>query len=169
MEGVAGRVSGRVHVIATEEEAELVQVVDPELGAYVTQTTLSQCDISSIRERLLLRFPTIRGPRSNVCYATQNRQNAIKELAQKAGTLFVVGSKTSSNSNRLREVGVRADDGIDETDIRSGGWRDRRGRGCRVLSPERLVRRVVQWLQSMGRLMSLSCRGRRSMCRFSKQ
>ncbi|MEK6201589.1 MAG: 4-hydroxy-3-methylbut-2-enyl diphosphate reductase, partial [Desulfobulbaceae bacterium] len=83
VEGVSGRVAGRVHVIASEEEAMRVQVVDPEKVAYVTQTTLCQNDIAGIRQRLEQRFPTIRGPRSNVCYATQNRQNVVKELAQK--------------------------------------------------------------------------------------
>ncbi len=156
VEGVAGRVSGRVHVIATEEEVELVQVVDPERVAYVTQTTHSQSDIAGIRERLVQKFPAIRGPRSNVCYATQNRQNAVKELAQKAGILLVVGSKTSSNSNRLREVGVRA--GMtgylidDETDIRSEWLEGQASVGVTAgaSAPERLVRGVVQWLQEHG-------------------
>ena len=153
VEGVAGRVTGRVHVIASEEEAENVQVIDPEQVCYVTQTTLSQSDIAGIRQTLEKRFPNIRGPRSNVCYATQNRQNAVKELAQKTGILLVVGSKTSSNSNRLREVGVRA--GMsgylidDESDIRPEWLEGHASVGVTAgaSAPERLVRGVVRWLQ----------------------
>lgn len=156
VEGVAGRVTGRVHVIATEEEAGGVQVVDPEQVCYVTQTTLSQSDIAGIRQTLERRFPNIRGPHSNVCYATQNRQNAVKELARKADVLLVVGSKTSSNSNRLREVGERA--GMsgylidDETDIRSQWLVGHTSVGVTAgaSAPERLVRRVVSWLQNHG-------------------
>jgi 4-hydroxy-3-methylbut-2-enyl diphosphate reductase len=156
VEGVAGRVTGRVHVIATEEEAEQVKVKDIDKVCYVTQTTLSQSDIAGIRGKLEQRFPALKGPRSNVCYATQNRQNAVKELARRTDILLVVGSKTSSNSNRLREVGVRA--GMkgylidDETDIRPE-WLEGHvsvGVTAGASAPERLVQGVVQWLQKYG-------------------
>lgn len=156
VDGVAGRVPGRAQVIATEAEAEKVQVADPQHVCYVTQTTLSQSDIAGIRQKLEQRFPTIRGPRSNVCYATQNRQNAVKELARRADVLLVVGSKTSSNSNRLREVGGRA--GMqgylidDEADIRPQ-WLEGHtvvGVTAGASAPERLVRGVVRWLQDYG-------------------
>lgn len=156
VEGTAGRVAGGVQVVATQEEADQVLVADPDRVAYVTQTTLSQSDIANIRERLEQRFPAIMGPRSNICYATQNRQNAVKELAQKADVLLVVGSRTSSNSTRLREVGARA--GMtgylidDERDIQAQ-WLE--GHTCigvtaGASAPERLVLRVVEWLRTHG-------------------
>lgn len=156
VEGAAGRVVGRVQVIASEEEAERVRVVDPGRVAYVTQTTLSQNDITGIIQKLEQRFPAIRGPRSNVCYATWNRQNVVRELAQKTGILLVVGSRSSSNSNRLREVGVRA--GMtgylidDATDIRSEWLEGHASVGVTAgaSAPERLVRGVVNWLQEYG-------------------
>ncbi len=159
VEGVAGRAGGQVFVIATEEEAEVVQVSDPERVASVTQTTLSHSDIAGIRQKLGQRFPNIKGLQSNVCYATQNRQNAVKELAQKVDVLFVVGSKTSSNSNRLREVGVRA--GMtgylidDESDICPEWLQGHTSVGVTAgaSAPERLVRRVVQWLQGQGAIV----------------
>ncbi|MCX5870264.1 MAG: 4-hydroxy-3-methylbut-2-enyl diphosphate reductase [Deltaproteobacteria bacterium] len=172
VEGAAGRVVGRVHVIATEEEAEKVQVVDPERVAYVTQTTLSQSDIAGIRAKLEQRFPAIRGPRSNVCYATQNRQNVVKELAQKTDILLVVGSKTSSNSNRLREVGVRA--GMtgylidDETDIHPEWLEGHASVGVTAgaSAPERLVRGVVQWLQQHGATVVTELPGKEEQVTF---
>jgi len=172
VEGVAGRVTGRVHVIATVEEAEHVQVDDPAQVCYVTQTTLSQSDIAGIRERLEQRFPAIRGPRSNVCYATQNRQNAVKELAKRADVLLVVGSKTSSNSNRLREVGVRA--GMsgylidDETDIRPEWLQGHAAVGVTAgaSAPERLVRGVVHWLQEYGATVVTELPGKEELVAF---
>lgn len=172
VEGVAGRVVGRVHVIATVEEAERVQVDDPVQVCYVTQTTLSQSDIAGIRERLEQRFPAIRGPRSNVCYATQNRQNAVKELAKRADVLLVVGSKTSSNSNRLREVGVRA--GMsgylidDESDIRPEWLQGHAAVGVTAgaSAPERLVRGVVRWLQEYGATVVTELPGKEELVAF---
>ncbi len=172
VEGVAGRVPGRVHVIATEEEAQSVQVVDPEQVCYVTQTTLSQSDIAGIRQTLEKRFPNIRGPRSNVCYATQNRQNAVKELAKRADVLLVVGSKTSSNSNRLREVGVRA--GMsgylidDESDIRPEWLQGHVAVGVTAgaSAPERLVRGVVRWLQDYGATVVTELPGKEEQVAF---
>jgi 4-hydroxy-3-methylbut-2-enyl diphosphate reductase len=172
VEGAAGRVRGRVHVIASEEEADDVQVVDPERVAYVTQTTLSQSDIGEIRQRLEQRFPAIRGPRSNVCYATQNRQNVVKELARKADILLVVGSKSSSNSNRLREVGCRA--GMtgylidDESDIRPEWLQGHESVGVTAgaSAPERLVRGVVHWLQQYGATVVTELPGKEEQVSF---
>ncbi|MBW6521095.1 MAG: 4-hydroxy-3-methylbut-2-enyl diphosphate reductase [Desulfoarculaceae bacterium] len=172
VEGAAGRVVGRVHVIASEDEAVTVRVVDTERVAYVTQTTLSQNDITGIIQKLEQRFPAIRGPRSNVCYATQNRQNVVKELAQKADILLVVGSKSSSNSNRLREVGGRA--GMtgylidDETDIRPE-WlqgHERVGVTAGASAPERLVRGVVDWLQEYGATVITELPGKEEQVSF---
>jgi 4-hydroxy-3-methylbut-2-enyl diphosphate reductase len=111
VEGTAGRIDGHVHIIATVDKVKTLQVNDSARMAYVTQTTLSQDNIAEVLQALERRFPGIEGPISNICYATQNRQNAVKEVAGKTDLLFVVGSKNSSNSNRLREVGKRQ--GID--------------------------------------------------------
>lgn len=172
VEGVAGRVMGRVHVIASEQEAETVQVVDAGKVAYVTQTTLSQKDITGIIQTLEQRFPVIRGPRSNVCYATQNRQNVVKELAGKTDVLLVVGSKSSSNSNRLREVGVRA--GMtgylidDATDIRPEWLQGQGSVGVTAgaSAPERLVRGVVHWLQEYGATVVCELPGKEEQVTF---
>jgi len=156
VEGTAGRVESGVHIVATEEEARLVRVNDPDRVAYVTQTTLSQDDISGIRDILTERFPNIKGPKSNICYATLNRQRAVRELARFGDILLVVGSRNSSNSNRLREVGERA--GMrgylidDERDI-DMGWLDAVSTICITAgasAPERLVQGVLQYLLDQG-------------------
>ena len=156
VEGTAGRVSGNVYVVANEEEAMTVQVQDPARVAYVTQTTLSQNDIAGIVKILLQRFPEIRGPKSNICYATLNRQRAMRELGESCDTLLVVGSKNSSNSNRLREVGERA--GMrgylidDENDIQMK-WLKSASTICITAgasAPERLVQGVIAFLQEQG-------------------
>ncbi len=156
VEGTAGRVEGRVHVISSEEEARSVQVKDPARVAYVTQTTLSQNDIAGIRDILFARFSEIRGPKSNICYATLNRQKAMRELGGSCDVLLVVGSKNSSNSNRLREVGERA--GMqgylidDEKDIEME-WLDSVSTICITAgasAPERLVQGVILFLQEKG-------------------
>jgi 4-hydroxy-3-methylbut-2-en-1-yl diphosphate reductase len=153
VEGTAGRVSGKVHIIASPEEAWHVQVADQNRVAFVTQTTLSEDDISSIRGILYERFPLMKGPDSNICYATQNRQNAVKKLAESTDLLLVVGSKNSSNSNRLREVGIKS--GIpcylidDKNDI-DKDWLEgveRIGVTAGASAPERLVEGVIQWMQ----------------------
>ena len=98
-----------MHVLSTVEEVERLAVDDPERLAYVTQTTLSVDDTREVIEALERRFPAIRGPElKDICYATQNRQNAVKELAGGIDLLLVVGSQNSSNSNRLRELGLRS-------------------------------------------------------------
>lgn len=106
VQGTRGRVDGLVHVISTPEEVDALQVQDPQALAYVTQTTLSLDDTREVVAALRARFPKIQGPGLNdICYATQNRQNAVRELARRVDVLLVVGARNSSNSNRLREVG----------------------------------------------------------------
>ncbi|MBL4902396.1 4-hydroxy-3-methylbut-2-enyl diphosphate reductase [Desulfocapsa sp. AH-315-G09] len=156
VEGTAGRVSGNVHIVATEEEARSLQVQEPGRVAYVTQTTLSQDDIKGIREILVERFPGIKGLESNICYATLNRQRVMRELGKCCDTLLVVGSKNSSNSNRLREVGERA--GMkgylidDEHDIEKR-WLHGVSTLCITAgasAPERLVQGVIAFLRKQG-------------------
>jgi 4-hydroxy-3-methylbut-2-enyl diphosphate reductase len=109
VEGTRGSVEGIVHVLSTVEEAKNLQITDSERVAYVTQTTLSVDDTRDVIEALTARFPKIQGPDlSDICYATQNRQNAVRQLAADIDVLLVVGSNNSSNSNRLREVGEQA-------------------------------------------------------------
>ncbi len=109
VEGTRGSVEGIVHVLSTVEEAKNLQVTDSERVAYVTQTTLSVDDTRDVIQVLTARFPKIQGPDlSDICYATQNRQNAVRQLAADIDVLLVVGSNNSSNSNRLQEVGEQA-------------------------------------------------------------
>ncbi len=157
VEGTAGRVKGRkgrVHIVANDKEANDLKVTDEHRVVYVTQTTLSQDDVVAIREILVKRFPKIKQSISNICYATQNRQNAIKKLAANIDLLLVVGSKNSSNSNRLMEMGVKS--GIeshlidDKKDIDEEWFEDTLSIGLTAgaSAPERLVRGVTQWLET---------------------
>lgn len=156
VEGTAGRVGGDVHVIATEEDATDVTVRDASRVAFVTQTTLSQNDIAGIREILLARFPEIKGAKSNICYATLNRQKAMQELGEDCDVLLVVGSKNSSNSNRLCEVGTRAGmEGflIDDKDDIEMRWLRNAKTVCITAgasAPERLVQEVILFLKEEG-------------------
>lgn len=103
--GVVGEVPEAIRLIGSVEEVDTVEVIDPERVAYLTQTTLSVVDANEIIDRLRQRFPTIVGPKKNdICYATQNRQEAVMQLAREADFGLVVGSKNSSNSRRLAEL-----------------------------------------------------------------
>ncbi len=106
VEGTLGQIPGVVHVISTTEEVEKLDVRDPDRIAFVTQTTLSVNDTRDVIEALKTQFPKIVGPDvRDICYATQNRQTAVLELANEVDIIFVVGAENSSNSNRLREIG----------------------------------------------------------------
>ena len=105
VEGTMGQVDSGIHLVETPDDVARLQVADPDKLAYVTQTTLSVDDAENIVNALRVRFPTIAGPKKDdICYATQNRQDAVKLMTPYADVVFVVGSKNSSNSNRLREV-----------------------------------------------------------------
>lgn len=109
VEGTMGRVDSIVHLVSTPEDVAGLQVSDPRRLAYVTQTTLSVDDTQTIIEALRTRFPEIVGPGTrDICYATQNRQRAVRELACLAELILVVGAHNSSNSNRLREIAAEA-------------------------------------------------------------
>ena len=157
VEGTRGRTDGRVHVLCTVEEVEALEVVDPNRLAYVTQTTLSVDDTRDVVEALKQRFPTITGPElADICYATQNRQNAVKAMEGKIDLLLVVGSKNSSNSSRLRELGERLGvpsyrvDGAEELEDAWCPPGTRVGVTAGASAPEVLVQRVVQRLAEMG-------------------
>ncbi|MBM3976235.1 MAG: 4-hydroxy-3-methylbut-2-enyl diphosphate reductase [Planctomycetes bacterium] len=157
VEGTRGRIRGPVHVLSTVEEVERLVVHDPERLAYVTQTTLSVDDTRHVVEALTRRFPSIRGPElKDICYATQNRQNAVKAITDDIELLLVVGSKNSSNSNRLRELGNRK--GLpsylvdDERDLDPSWFRPglRIGLSAGASAPESLVQKVVARLRELG-------------------
>ena len=172
VEGTAGRVAGRVHIVANEQEAEEVAVADAQKVAYVTQTTLNSNDIIGIVRILKRRFAKIKGPKSNICFATQNRQDAVKKLAENSDILFVVGSKNSSNSNRLKEVallfGVEAHLVDDYQDI-DPTWlfgKKRIGITAGASAPERLVDGVILWLQSHGTVKVVEMEGIKEKIHF---
>jgi len=109
VEGTMGHAPDRIHLVESPEDVERLEVRDPEKLACVTQTTLSVDDTAEVMEALRRRFPRIRLPRKDdICYATQNRQNAVKELAREADVVLVVGAPTSSNSNRLVEIAAKS-------------------------------------------------------------
>jgi 4-hydroxy-3-methylbut-2-enyl diphosphate reductase len=106
VEGTVGQIPGPVHLVQTVADVATLQVGTPDRLAYVTQTTLSVDDTRGIISALKARFPAIVGPDvRDICYATQNRQQAVHDLAKQVDVILVVGSKNSSNSNRLREIG----------------------------------------------------------------
>ena len=106
VEGTIGQVPGTVHLVQTAADVATLTITNPEKLAYITQTTLSVDDTRGIIAALKARFPAIVGPDvRDICYATQNRQQAVRELAEQVDLILVVGSRNSSNSNRLREIG----------------------------------------------------------------
>src|SRR5579884_189275 len=105
IEGTMGRITGRVHLISTPEEVARLEVANPDKLAFITQTTLSVDDTRAVIEALKARFPSIVGPDTkDICYATQNRQRATRDMAGMVDLVLVVGAPNSSNSNRLREI-----------------------------------------------------------------
>jgi 4-hydroxy-3-methylbut-2-en-1-yl diphosphate reductase len=152
--GTTGEAPDRIVVIDSVEEAERLEVEDPSRIAYLTQTTLSVDDTRAIVETLRRRFPAIVGPaKDDICYATQNRQAAVKRLGAEVDLVLVLGAANSSNANRLREVaevvGTRAHLINDVRDIRME-WLDglrRVGVTAGASTPEFLVRQVVDFLR----------------------
>ena len=156
-EGTMGQSSGGMHLVETVEDVEQLKIVDPTRLAYVTQTTLSVDDAARIVLSLKARFPLIRGPKKDdICYATQNRQDAVKFMAPKCDLVIVVGSPNSSNSNRLREVAETVGTlsyMIDRADQLSAQWvagKKRVGVTAGASAPEVLVQEVIQRLSELG-------------------
>jgi 4-hydroxy-3-methylbut-2-enyl diphosphate reductase len=157
VEGTSGQAPDRTILVQSVEEATSVEVPDPQRLSYLTQTTLSVDETDQILGVLRDRFPAIQGPpREDICYATQNRQDAVKEVARRADVVLVIGSRNSSNSNRLAEVsrerGTPAYLVDDETEV-DPGWLS----GAEVVgltsgasAPERLVHRMLDWLAERG-------------------
>jgi 4-hydroxy-3-methylbut-2-enyl diphosphate reductase len=149
--------TGQIYLVEDIEDVAALQVSQPDNLAYTTQTTLSVDDTRVVIEALKARFPAIQGPRNDdICYATQNRQDAVRELASQCDLVLVVGSPNSSNSNRLRELaereGVEAHlvDGAIEIDPRWVQGRKRIGITAGASAPEILVRGVIERLRELG-------------------
>lgn len=157
VEGTMGQAEGGIYLVESVEDVESLQVTDINNLAYVTQTTLSMDDTARIVTALRRCFPHIKGPKKDdICYATQNRQDAVKTLAKTVEVMLVVGSSNSSNSNRLREVaegqGVRAYMIDGPEDIRRE-WLNgvtKLGLTAGASAPELLVQRIVARLQEWG-------------------
>lgn len=148
---------GRIYLVEDVADVASLEVLDPAKLAYVTQTTLSMDDTAKVIEALRQRFPAIRGPRKNdICYATQNRQDAIKQLALENDLVLVVGSPNSSNSNRLRELAERCGSEaflIDSAQDIDPKWLDGKtaiGISAGASAPEVLVQDVLIHLKSLG-------------------
>lgn len=157
VEGTYGRVRGTVHVVGSVEDVQDLVVSDPERVAYVTQTTLSLDDTRFIVQALKNRFPDAQGPElSDICYATQNRQNAVRSLAEKVDVILVVGARNSSNSSRLQEVGEMSGVNaylIQDADEISPDWlvnSSKIGVTAGASTPEVLVQGVLDRLQNLG-------------------
>jgi 4-hydroxy-3-methylbut-2-enyl diphosphate reductase len=157
VEGTIGQIDGTVYLVQTVEDAEALQVQNPDQLAYITQTTLSVDDTRGIIAALLARFPHIIGPDvKDICYATQNRQEAVHHLAKLVDVILVVGSKNSSNSNRLREIGTELGHPaylIDDASALQAEWFTgvtSVGLTAGASAPEVLVQGVIEGLKAFG-------------------
>ncbi len=165
---------GRMYLVQDVEEARNLTVRDPDNLAFVTQTTLSVDDTAAIIDVLRQRFPRISGPRKDdICYATQNRQDAVKMLAEQCDVVLVMGSPTSSNSNRLRELAARNGkaayliDGADEIQKDWLAGKRHIGITAGASAPEVLVQEVIAKLQSLGATSAQEMQGRPENIVFS--
>jgi 4-hydroxy-3-methylbut-2-enyl diphosphate reductase len=157
VEGTMGEAPERIVLIESEEDVENLQVEDPERVAYISQTTLSVDETQDIIERLKERFPKIVGPRTDdICYATTNRQLAVKQMAGECDLVLVIGSRNSSNSNRLVEVaryhGAESYLIDNETQVEEEWLEGKRvvGISSGASAPENLVQRLVQFFRDRG-------------------
>ncbi len=157
VEGTLGQSQGGMYLVETPEDVARLQVNDPDKLAYVTQTTLSVDDAARVVDALRARFPNIVGPKKDdICYATQNRQDAVKALAPQCDVVIVVGSPTSSNSNRLREVAQNLGvpsymvDNASEIKAEWVAGKRRVGLTAGASAPEILVREVIERLNQLG-------------------
>jgi 4-hydroxy-3-methylbut-2-enyl diphosphate reductase len=160
VEGTMGQAEGdgpAMYLVETEEDVENLKVKDPTHLAYVTQTTLSVDDATRVIKALKKRFPKITGPKKDdICYATQNRQDAVKMMVKQCDLVIVVGSPNSSNSNRLCEVARNAGVDaymIDRAEHLQEAWlegKDRIGITAGASAPEVLVQEVISRLRQIG-------------------
>ena len=157
VEGTLGQIDGTVHLIESAQDVANLEVKSPEKLSYVTQTTLSVDDTRDIIEALKTRFPSIEGPDiRDICYATQNRQQAVRDMVPQIDMLLVIGAKNSSNSNRLREIGTEMGMDsylIDDASALKPEWLEgvnRIGVTAGASAPEILVDRLISALGDNG-------------------
>jgi 4-hydroxy-3-methylbut-2-enyl diphosphate reductase len=169
-----GRAGGAIYLVEDEAQAVALQVTDPGKLAYVTQTTLSMDDTARVIDTLRQRFPDISGPRKDdICYATQNRQDAVKQLAEDCDLLLVVGSPNSSNSNRLCELAERLQTEahlIDSAEDIDPAWLHGKksiGVTAGASAPETLVQQVLEGLYALGAESTVEIEGRAENITFS--
>lgn len=165
---------GRIYLVEDDDQAASLTVENPETLSYVTQTTLSMDDTAKVIDTLRARFPRIEGPRKDdICYATQNRQDAVKKLAANCDLVLVVGSPNSSNSNRLRELAERMGaeayllDGAEDIDSRWLQGKSRIGVTAGASAPEVLVQEVLDGLCALGADAPVELSGRHENITFS--
>jgi 4-hydroxy-3-methylbut-2-enyl diphosphate reductase len=157
VEGTMGEAPENIVLVQTEDDVDRLEIEDPERIAYISQTTLSVDETRAIINRLRRRFPAIIGPRTDdICYATTNRQAAVKQLAERCDLVLVIGSRNSSNSNRLVEVAREhgADSHLidSEAEVREEWLEGKRVVGITsgASAPESLVQRLVEFFRSRG-------------------
>lgn len=165
---------GGIYLVESPADVETLKVTHPDQLAYVTQTTLSMDDTAKVIDALRARFPRIQGPRKDdICYATQNRQDAVKQLALEADLVLVVGSVNSSNSNRLRELAERCGAKsylIDDVSHVDAAWLEgvsSIGITAGASAPELLVQELVDWLSEKGAGEPVLLQGAEENVRFS--
>jgi 4-hydroxy-3-methylbut-2-enyl diphosphate reductase len=178
VEGTMGQfddsLGGRIYLVETPEDVAKLQLRDPSTLAFVTQTTLSVDDTEKVVEALKQRFPTLSSPRKeDICYATQNRQDAVKRLVQRCDLILVVGSPSSSNSNRLREIAEKVGIPgylIDGPEDLRREWFDGKqsiGLTAGASAPEVLVQRVVAQIREWGGQVPVEADGQAEHVMFS--
>lgn len=157
VEGTMGQIDGDIYLVETVEDVARLEVKCPEQLAYVSQTTLSVDETRDIIAAIQQRFPAVKSPKKDdICYATQNRQDAVKVLAQRCDIIIVVGSPNSSNSNRLREVAARKGVDaymVDNAELLSAHWftgKQRVGVTAGASAPEVLVQAVIARIRQLG-------------------
>ena len=178
VEGTMGqydeRNGGQIYLVENEQDVEKLVVQNPQRVAFVTQTTLSIDDTAKVIDALRQKFPEIQGPRKDdICYATQNRQDAVRDLAHQCDIVLVVGSPNSSNSNRLRELAERMGKKaylVDNADELQKHWLEnvnKIGVTAGASAPEILIKQVIQRLQDWGANIPQELDGRAENITFS--
>ena len=165
---------GKIYLVEDEEDVEALVVEHPHKVAFVTQTTLSIDDTAKVIDALRAKFPKIQGPRKDdSCYATQNRQDAVRDLAEQCDVVLVVGSPNSSNSNRLRELAERMGKSaylVDNAEELEKDWfkpDSKIGVTAGASAPEILIKQVIQRLQDWGATPPQELQGREENITFS--
>lgn len=177
VEGTMGQYKneeGGIYLVESPEDVEKLEVKDPKNLHYMSQTTLSVDDTADVIEALRQKFPDINGPRKDdICYATQNRQDAVRELASDADIMLVVGARNSSNSNRLRELSEKMGTPaylIDDANCIDKSWLEGKEKvavTAGASAPEVLVQEVIAKLQSWGGKTAVELSGREENITFS--